>query len=196
LEPLPPDALRLVEATGNRVVVAGIPLRFDVPFPGWEAHERPYVSKSDHGPQGAEAIVFWTALPWSESASPCERLTDASSRPTPMALADAIAGAPLTDVVAAPRRTTFDGFPAVTVVVRVKIPLACDPGFFVAWHPYPGGALWPNVAAGDTYRAWVVDVDGALLLVGLGTRADAGEEVAREAGEIVRSMRLADVTTT
>jgi hypothetical protein len=76
------------------------------------------------------------------------------------------------------------------VVVTVREDVGCDPGFFYNWKAQTGGAMWVTSELGDTIRAWIVNVDGALLFIGAETHHDASPALDREIQQIVDSIRF------
>jgi hypothetical protein len=173
------DALVGPDVSGSeRVTVSGIPMSFSVSeFAGWEAHGRPYISKSTHGPQGAEAIVYWAGFPESLSSDPCPGILGPSIGPTAEDLATAVSVAPGVRLVEGISDVTVGGRPAKRVVVTVQDDLGCDPGYFYTWSPFFYGALWSEALPGDTYTVWIVDVDGQRLFLAAGSREDARPRV-------------------
>jgi hypothetical protein len=146
------------------------------------------LNKSFVGPQGAEAIIYWTSFPDGDYADPCAQLLAPSIGRSAAALAAAVATAPGTKLVKGPSDVTLGGHPAKHVVLAVRKNVGCDPGFFYSWANYPlGGAFW-HMNAGDTIRVWIVAVGGTRLFIAAATRAGALEE---EVQQIVESIRFA-----
>ncbi len=54
----------------RELTVGGVPFSFRVPTRGWEAFGDISINKSIVGPQGAEAIIYWTTIP-GDYANPC-----------------------------------------------------------------------------------------------------------------------------
>ena len=73
------------------------------------------------GPQGAEAIVFWTVFPDADNALPCTRLLHPPVGPSAADLAAAVATAPGTELVTGPSDVTVGGRAAKRVALRVWI---------------------------------------------------------------------------
>jgi hypothetical protein len=182
--------------------VDSVVLTFRVPAPGWARGpiERPpdgpfregslLISKSTVGPQGAEAIVFWTSFPDGDDADPCANLLSPPVGPSAADLVAAVATAPGTELVTGPSDVTVDGRPAKHVVLTVREDLGCDPGFFYTWHYDTLGPFWPGTNVGDTIRVWIVDVDGVRLFIEAETIKEAGSDLEREIKQIVESIRF------
>lgn len=171
--------------------VAGIRFSFDVPTPGWERFGDISLNKSIVGPQGAEAIVFWTRLPRGDFAYPCaDVLGYPTAGPSIDGLANAVSKARGTELVSGPSDSRVDQFPAKRVVVKIRKRVGCDPGFFFTWNDRRTGAFWTRTHRGDTLRAWIVDVHGARLFIEAVTTIEADAELEREIRQIVRSIRI------
>lgn len=146
------------------------------------------LNKSFVGPQGAEAIIYWTSFPNGDYADPCADVLAPSIGRSTAALAAAVATAPGTKLVKAPSSVTVGGHPAKYVVLKIRKNVGCDPGFFYRWPNYRlGGAFW-HMNAGDTIRVWIVAVGGTRLFIAAATRAGALEE---DVQQIVESIRFA-----
>jgi hypothetical protein len=172
------------------VVVGGVPLSFRVPTYGWERFGDISINKSIVGPQGAEAIIFWTTLPDGDVAEPCADLLGPRDGRSAADLATAIATAPGTELITGPSDVTMDGRAAKHVELIVRDRVGCDPGFFFAWKDVFAGALWPRTPIGSTIRAWTVEVDGTLIFIGAATNKQADADLVQEIGQIVRSIRF------
>lgn len=132
----------------------------------WDAYPHPAsVNRSVWGPQGAEAIVFFTGFPDGEYADPCANLLTSPPSQSAADLAATVAAAPGTELVTGPSDVTVGGHPAKHVVLTVREDLGCDPGFFYTWKAGQGGALWTTTDEGATIRVWIVDVGGTLLFI-------------------------------
>jgi hypothetical protein len=110
--------------------------------------------------------------------------------PTIDDLAATTAAAPGTELARGPSDLIVGGFPTKHVVLTVRERVGCDPGFFYAWNPQMGGALWTETSVGDTIHVWIVDVDGALLFIEAETTQQAGPGLEREIRQIVGSIRF------
>jgi hypothetical protein len=149
----------------HSLAVDGITLSFDADSGGWELYRGFLISKSIVGPQGAEGVIFWSGYPDSLMASPCfdqNGPVGPSARPVARAIAD-MAGL---EVLEQPTKVTVGGRPAYRVMMTIKGDEGCDPGYFYNWKAQTGGALWVHTQVGDRIRAWVVSVDGRLLVIG------------------------------
>ena len=173
--------------------VDGVPFSFRVTTGGWERFGGISINKSIEGPQGAEAMIFWTGFPDGEYADPCDNLLHPLGGPLGPSAADlaaAVAKAPGTELVAGPSDVTVGGRPAKHVVLTVRKDLRCDPGFFYTWEDVEAGALWPYTVAGVTIDVWIVDVRGTRLFIEAETTRQAGPELEREVQQVVGSIRF------
>jgi hypothetical protein len=191
---------------GRRITVTeeGVTFSFRVPKTvGWSGWERfrslptdtspggPIsLNKSIVGPQGAEAIIYWTSFPEGDHADPCARLLNPPVGASAADLAVAVSTAPGTKLVKGPSDATLDGRSAKHVVLTVRENVGCDPGFFYTWRDIEGGALWPTTDVGDTVRVWIVDVDKARLFIAAETTRQADADLEREIQQIVKSIRF------
>jgi hypothetical protein len=186
--PTPDIEPRLI---GRRALtVDGVPFSFSVRTRGWETFGSISINKSTVGPQGAEAIIFWTSFPDGDHADPCSQLLSPPVGRSAADLAAAVATAPGTKLVTGPSDVTVGGRAAKHVVLTVRQDVGCDPGFFYTWQDIPWGALWPMTGVGDTIRVWIVDVDGTRLFIEAETSKQAGSGLKQEIQEIVESIRF------
>ncbi len=172
--------------------VDGVRLSFSVPA-AWETNVDPEISinRSTHGPQGAEAIIFFTSFPDGDHADPCRKLLPRSKiGSSTAALAAAVARAPGTEVVKAPMDVTVGGRSAKRIALWVRKDAGCDPGYFYTWDATFGGAFWLEANVGDTIAVWVVEVHGVRLFIEAETTNDSGAGVLREIQQIVKSIRF------
>ena len=146
------------------------------------------LNKSTVGPQGAEAIIFWTSFPDGDYAAPCARLLSLPVGPTAADLAAAVSTAPGTELVTGPSKVTLGGRRAQHVELTVREKVGCDPGFFYTWQDVNSGALWPTTGVGDTIRVWVVDIDGTRLFIEAETTKQAVGDLKQEVQQIVESI--------
>ena len=148
---------------------------------GWEPYGKPigsiHLSKSIQGPQGAEAVIYWTRYPDGAEAHPCAYLADRTALTSAADVASVLAAAPGTELVTAAEDATVGGYPAKHLVVRVHSLVGCNPGFFYTWTAKTFGALWTETRVGDTIRLWVVDVNGVLLFIGGETTTDTSDGI-------------------
>lgn len=188
-------------------IVEGVPFSFRVPTSGWTPgpierlpdasgfrNGSLYISQDVVGPQGAEAVVFWTSFPDGDHADPCTNLLSPSAGPSAADLAAAVATAPGTELVAGPSDVTVGGRPAKHVVLTVREDIGCGPGFFYTWQDEMWGPFWGGTNAGDTIRVWIVDVDGTRLFIEAETTTQAGPlvqaDLEQEIQQIVESIRF------
>jgi hypothetical protein len=190
-----------VPSSRHAVTENGVPFSFRVPTTvGWERFSSISTVKSAGGPislnrsivgpQGAEAIIFWTSFPDGDHADPCDRLLSQKVGSSAAGLAAAVATAPGTELVTGPSNVTLGGRPAKHVALTVREELGCDPGFFYTWREVNGGALWQTTRVGDTIKVWIVDVDGTRLFIEAATTKQAVGGLNQEAEQIVESIRF------
>jgi hypothetical protein len=187
--------------------VEGVRFSFNVSHGGWEngpaekiASDRfrnrgLFVSKSTVGPQGAEAMVFWTGFLHRTEGAPCGTLFGPAIDGSIADLATAVAHAPGTRLLQAPTLVRVGGRRAMHVALRVRHDRGCDPGFFFTWKPRAPagecwGACWLESNVGDTIRVWIVAVHGTRLFIEAQTTKDASDAVEQEIAAIVRSIRF------
>lgn len=187
------------DSHGARQTVTEKGVRFSFMSPtklGWERfrvatgkYPRGPISfnKSIVGPQGAEAIIYWTSFPNGDYAEPCARLLGRSVGRSAADLAAAVSRAPGTKLIKGPSDVTLGGHPAKHVVLTVRKNVGCDPGFFYTWRAVFGGAFWQTTDIGDTIRVWIVAVDGTRLFIAAATKAGGRE---KEVQQIVESIRF------
>ena len=178
----------------------GVRFSFRVPTVGWErfssittdksAGGPISINRSETGPQGAEAIIFWTSFPAGEYADPCARVLSPRFGLSAADLAAAVSAAPGTELLTGPSNVTLGGRPAKHVVLTVRERVGCDPGFFYTWKDVFGGALWPKTGVGDTIRVWIVDVRGTRLFIEAETAKQASRDLEQEVQQIVESIRF------
>ena len=166
-----------LEEGRHSLAVDGVPLSFSVPTRvagGWDQFDRISINKSIVGPQGAEALIYWTSFPDGAHAQPCADLAGLPADASASEIAAVMAAAPGTELIDGPSDASVGGRAAKHVVVRVLETFGCDPGFFYTWEDIPFGPLWDTTEVGDTIRAWIVDVDGTRLVIVGETHAGAG----------------------
>jgi hypothetical protein len=180
----------------------GVPFSFRMPTRagGWErfssistdksAGGPISINKSRTGPQGAEAIIFWTSFPDGDYADPCARLLSSPAGSSAADLAAAVSTAPGTELVTGPSNVTLGGRPATRVELTVRENVGCKPGFYYTWKEVNGGALWQTTGVGATIRVWIVDVDGTRLFIEAETTKQAGGDLEQEVQQIVESIRF------
>lgn len=176
----------------HSLTVEGVPFSLSLPTPGWERKGSLYISKSTVGPQGAEAVIFWTSFPDGAYAYPCAHLLLLGDPIGPSAadLAAAVSTARGTELVVGPSDVTVGGRAAQHVVLTVREDAGCDPGYFFAWREDFGGAFWAATEVGDTIRVWIVDFDGKRLVIEAETNKDANSALEQEIRKIVESIRF------
>ncbi len=179
----------------HRWAVGGIPLSIGVPTPGWEPHDGMSINKSARGPQGAEAIIYWTRFPDGVLLDQCSDVLGLPPSAADLAaasavdLAGAMAAASGTELLEEPSSITVGDRPATRVVLKVREDMGCDPGFFFGWDEFWGGAFW-GTTRHDQVTIWIVDVGSTLIIVGSVESADASPELSREIRDIVESTKF------
>ena len=156
---------------------------------------RLFVSKNTIGPQGAEAVLFWTSFPDGYRAGPCANLLRRPIGPSAADLVSAMVRTPGIELLDGPVKVTVGGRPATHAALRVFLDLGCDPGFFYTWRPRgPRGRCWATCwlesNLGDTISVWVVEVGGTRLVLEAETSAQAGLSVEPEVRQMVTSIRF------
>jgi hypothetical protein len=146
-------------------IAKGVSFSFGAPAGGWERVGDISLNRSIQGPQGAEAIVYWTSFVDGLYADPCGALAGLSADASIADVASAVATTPGIEVLSGPSDVTIDGRRAKQVVVVVREDVGCDPGYFYTWAPFQFGNVWVDTMAGDTIRVWIVDVDGTILFI-------------------------------
>lgn len=188
-------------------VVDGVRFSFELPNCCWARgpikrlpdlsgfqYERLFVTENTVGPQGAEAVVFWTSFP-NGRAEPCSNLLRGPVGPSAADLASAMVRTPGIELADGPVKTSVDGRRATYVMLRVLLDLGCDPGFFFTWQPRGRrgqclGSCWLESSMGDTIRVWVVEVDGKRLVFEAATTERTGPGVEQDIRQIVESIRF------
>jgi hypothetical protein len=200
--PIPTGTAGGAVPAGTKLVLteAGVRFSLRVRRAGWEwfksvptkTSRRGAISinKSVVGPQGAEAILFWTSFPEGDYADPCAPLLSPRVGSSAAALADAVATAPGTKLVKGPSDVTVGGHPAKHVVLTVRKDADCDPGFFYSWKEVFGGAFWRTTSIGDTIRVWIVSAGGRRIFIGAESKPGHPGHV-KEMQQVVESIRFA-----
>jgi hypothetical protein len=173
----------------RELTVGGVPLSFRVPAPGWERFGDISINKSIAGPQGAEAIIYWTTIP-GDYANPCVDVLGMPVPRTVTALAAEVATAPGTELLAGPSNVLVGGRRGKHVELLVDQDLGCDPGYFFIWHDMEAGALWPATEVGHTISVWVIDVGQTPVFIAAVTSEEATEGLEHQIGVITRSIRF------
>jgi hypothetical protein len=167
--------------------VEGVPLSFSLPSEGWWRFGDLSVSKSTVGPQGAEAIVFWTSIADGTYADACGQWWGSPLGSVADWAQDAstVRG---TDLVTGPQVVSIGGYAAQHVVFTVRKDVACNPGFFHRWKVVAEGPYWAGTQIGDTIRIWLVQVGETVLYIEGDTHSNAGAHLKQEVEKIVGSI--------
>lgn len=203
IEPAGTGPIEPLPAGSHPVTVDDVTFSFSAPAHtpgGWARFGGISVNKSIAGPQGAEAMIYWTSFPGGGVTDPCGDLRGLPDGISVADLAAAVSKAPGTELVAGPSDVIVGGRAAKHLVLTVRDDVGCDPGYFFTWHDLDGGPLWPETLAGDTIRVWIVEMDGTRLFIAGETHADLrlGEAMTeaeqagldREIRQIVDSIRF------
>ncbi|HEY6566282.1 MAG TPA: hypothetical protein VI341_02085, partial [Actinomycetota bacterium] len=171
------------------LITEGVPFSFSVPTSGWENHGNVYLSKSVVGPQGADAIIYWTSISDGDHAESCGQWWG-----SPVGSISDFAAAvatPGTKVISGPSDVTVDGRVAKRVVFTVREDVGCNPGFHYTWEEGKlDGAFWAETDVGDTIRVWLVKLGREFLYIEGDTHDNTGPDLAHEILQIVRSIRF------
>jgi hypothetical protein len=186
------DLIKRLPGGENALNVDGVPFSFIVRRPGWFRFDGISINKSIVGPQGAEAIIFWTGPPDGDHADPCTRLLGPSAWSSIADLAAAVSTAPGTELVTGPSDVIVGGRPAAHLVLIVRDDVGCDPGFFYAWNDVNLGPFWSTTEVGSTIRVWIVHVGDTPLFIEAETTRQADPDLVNEIDRIVRSIRFHD----
>jgi hypothetical protein len=148
IEPLPIGAIEGLPIGRHSLTVDGVRFSFSVATPGWARFGGISINKSRVGPQGAEAMIYWTSFPAGVYADPCVGLLSPPVGPSAADLAAAVSTVPGAELVAAPSDVTVGGRAAKRVVLSVREDVGCDPGFFYTWQDLEGGSALAGHEAG------------------------------------------------
>lgn len=194
LETLSEDGRSILSPGSYRMFVghdsAGAPVKVDVTVdgPNWKHGDFPVVS-DEHDMTYAGFGVY---QPWALAAGDgCE--TDPTLGPlarTPAGLAAQLAQLPRSTVLQAPGRATVVGLPAVHLRLRVEVDC---PGFYRVAHAAGGtrGITYsrPGLPLPDVViDLWVLDVDGAVVVVDEWHNTDAPADVRAQARDARQSI--------
>jgi hypothetical protein len=171
------------------LTVDGTQFSFDLTRSGWESYRSVLIAKSEEGPQGAEAIVYWSKYPETANVVACGPWANSPGNSVDY-LADAVSTAPGVEVIEPISEVAIGGQVAKHVVVIVRENLGCDPGYFFNWRAQSGGALWQMTVVGDTLSVWIFDMRPTPFMVVAETNADASRWLNQEVDEIVESIRF------
>lgn len=171
------------------MTVDGIRFSFEVVKSGWESYSSVLIAKSEEGPQGAEAIVYWARYPETTDVVACGPWANSPETSVDY-LANAVSTAPGIEVVEPISDVTIGGQPAKHLVVIVRERLGCDPGYFFNWRAQSGGALWQTTGVGDTLSVWIFDMRPTPFIVVAETNPEASHFLKDEVQQIVESIRF------
>jgi hypothetical protein len=170
-------------------LVDGARVSFTVPTGGWERFGDVSINKDTSGPQGAEAMIFWTDLVASNGIHSCGQWWGAPDG-TMADYAEHASNTRGTELVRGPSAVLVGGRTAQHLVLSVDRNVGCDPGFLYSWPAVESSALWTRIDPGDTIQVWIVDVDGKLIYIEADTHRNAGPKVEHEIEQIIESMRF------
>jgi hypothetical protein len=184
---------RLIPGVRPWLTVDGVSFSLGVPATGWVRHGGLYMSKSRHGPQQAEAMIFWAGYPRGRYVQPCDYLAPERVAATGLDVATMVSTVPGMEVVTPPSDTTLGGQPARRVDVMVRNDgWSCGPGFLFTWEgdEASGGPLWGRTGIGDTIQLWFVEVEGAAFVVGAQFHGEGGIGLEQQVEQIIDSIRF------
>jgi hypothetical protein len=167
-----------------------IAFSYRVPKRDWDLFRRTSLNKSTVGPQGAEAMVFWSLFPDDDTTDPCLRLLGRRIEWSAAGLAAAVASAPGVELVTEPEDFTLGGQSATHLSLVVRERVGCRPGFFLSWHAPRAGPLWTEMVAGDAMDVWIAEVSGTIFVLAAATTDQADEPLFWEIRQIVASVRF------
>jgi hypothetical protein len=180
-------------ATGpHAATVEGISFTFEASSSGWVAdHGRTWAKLDldregplDGLPDGA-AVAFWS--PDGAYVDPCAHTRGQPVGPTPADLAAAMSTVPGVVVVTGPSDTTIGGLPAVSVELAVPDEAGCAPESLYLWYDTVEAWRWAT-ALGDTIEVWILEVNGARLLIEAETRKAPSAETRAEVEGLIESI--------
>jgi hypothetical protein len=178
----------------HSLTVDGVPFSFTVPAlsydRGWARYRDVYISKDTVGPQGAEAAIYWTGFPDGADTDPCANLLGLPAGASAADLAAAVSAAPGTELLSGPADVIVGGRTAKHVVLTLREPLGCDPGFFFTWEPAAGGPGWWSTSVDDRIKVWIVDLDGKLFVIVGEATTDASIRLEQEIQDIVDTIQF------
>jgi hypothetical protein len=167
-----------------------------IPGPGWKFH-----AEFDALEKGAEvanlpeaAILLWSWPAGTEffvSADPCR---SESTRPdTPATTADEIAAdleAQESRDASAPQDVTVDGYAGKSITLRVPddaVFTECEQGEFASYGTEAEALSRTHQGPGQIDELWIIDVDGAIVILDAMYRSDTPEELVQEMRSIAQS---------
>ena len=181
------------------LTVQGVPLSFSLPTSGWSVDVNGFIIK-DTAVAGTQPAFLFRS-PVNIYSDPCTQTPlSPPAGPSAADLAAAISTAHGTDATE-PSDVTVGGRAAKYVVLTLPEDSGCfgeDPNHFYLWYNDCAGTPSVNAencyrygtAAGDTIRLWIIDVDGARLVIEAETRKSASSEVQQELQQIVDSIQF------
>jgi hypothetical protein len=182
-----------LDAGAYGAVMDGVRFSLDIP-PGWASGDF-WISKGAGDDPMAPGIVFWGVSFDNVYSDPCAHTPlDPAPEATAEGLANAIAAMPGVDLVTGPWSVTVGGSPAQHVVFTVRPDIGCEPNDFYLYYDDatggPTGGYRFADALGETFRVWIIDLDGQLFWVDSGTSPDVDALSSREVQQIVESLRF------
>ena len=176
----------------HHLTTEGRPFSLEIPALGWEPYGELLIARSEAGPQGAEAIIYWTHYNWMTDHGETEAVACGPWANQPDLSVDRLVAQmstdPGVDLVEASSDVTVGGRSARHLVVTVAADLGCDPGYFFNWRAQTGGALWQMSSVGDTLRVWIVDDSPEPFFIVAVTNSEASQSLEQEVEQIVGSI--------
>lgn len=179
------------------LTVEGVPLSFSVPA-GWSVDNNTFFVKDTEVAGDQAAILVWSPVnPYSD---PCAKTPlSPVAGPSAADLASAISTAHGT-AATEPSDVAVGGRATKYVVLTVTEDTGCfgEDQHFYLWYNDCAGSPSADAdacfryatAPGDTIRTWIVDVDGARLVIEAETRKVAGPEIEQEIQQIIDSIQF------
>ena len=149
-------------------------MSFTVRRHGWEHFGDISINKSTVGPQGAEAMIFWTSFPVGRARRPLRPPPQPArrilGRRSGVRGLDGARDRPRLGAFGRHRGTggTRSTWSSSSSRTSDAIPATSSRG--ATGRP---GALWPSTNVGDTIRVWIVQVHGTVLFIEAETTTQA-----------------------
>lgn len=186
--PFPPEGALAVGR--HSMTLNGVRLSINVATPGWTSNGSWGLDKGNIGPGGAGFILWPDAVPDRVFSDPCSQVEGPPAGPSAADLAAAVATLPGSVLVSGPSDVTIGGKPAKLVVITIPEDAPCPSG-------ESGFHLWGHATnaryateLGETFRVWIIDVDGTLVWIDGETYKGGGPEVGAELEQIVNSIQF------
>ncbi|MEK6720662.1 MAG: hypothetical protein AABZ33_08355 [Chloroflexota bacterium] len=174
----------------HSMTLNGVRLSINVAAPGWTSNGSWGLDKGNVGPGGAGFILWPDAIPDRVYSDPCGQVEGPPAGPATADLAAAVAALPGSVLVSGPSDVTVGGKPAKLVVITIPEDAPCpggENGFYLWGHKTDARYA---TELGETFRVWIIDVDGTLVWIDGETYKGGGPEVGAELEQIVNSIQF------